>query len=105
MTTTGYVAPAGGPQHLRALEKANRIRLARSGKKRRIKMGELSVAEALVDPDFATATVDEVLMAQHRWHRSRTRRALLRVSIPEKKVIATLTERQRLGLVAELDGV
>ena len=37
------------PQRLRALERANEIRLARAGLKRRIAIGEVSAAEVIID--------------------------------------------------------
>ncbi len=37
-----------GPQHLQALERANRVRLARAELKRRIADGEITAAEVLL---------------------------------------------------------
>ena len=45
MSATASIAP--GPQYMQALQRANEVRLARAGLKRRVAGGELSVAEVL----------------------------------------------------------
>jgi hypothetical protein len=94
------VAPA--PQHLRALEQANRVRLARAELKRQIAAQELSAAEVVVScPDEAHGmSISDVLMSQRRWGRARCRRLLLSLHLPENKQVGTLTERQKLALAA-----
>ena len=47
-------------------------------------------------------TISALLMSQRSWGRVRSRRLLLSLGVPENKQIATLTERQRLALVAVL---
>ena len=94
------------PQHLRALEHANRIRLARADLKRRIQAGRLTAAEVLLEspPEVVSMSISELLMSQRRWGRARCRRLLLSLGVPENKRIGTLTERQRRGLCLLLTG-
>ncbi len=47
MTQTALKTPE--PQRMRALERANEIRLARAAIKRRIALGEVSAAEVILD--------------------------------------------------------
>jgi hypothetical protein len=93
-----------GPQHLRALERANRVRLARAALKRQVAAGERSAAEViLVSPwEAESMSVSELLMSQRRWGRTRCRRILLSLGLPENKQIGTMTERQRTALAAML---
>ncbi len=88
------------PQHLRALEHANRIRLARAELKRKIGAGEVTVREVLAAPpaELASMSLSELLMSQRRWGRARCRRLLLSLGVPENKRIGTLTDRQREAL-------
>jgi hypothetical protein len=93
-----------GPQHLRALERANRVRLARAALKRRVASGQLSAAEVIIDSPWEadSMSVSELLMSQPRWGRTRCRRILLSLGLPENKQIGTMTERQRTALAAML---
>ena len=92
------------PQRLRALERANEIRLARAELKRRIADGDLSAAEVILDPPCAATSweIGELLLSQRRWGSSRCRKFLLRNQISETKPVGTLTERQRRLLAAQL---
>jgi hypothetical protein len=92
------------PQRLRALERANEIRLARAAIKRRIALGEVSAAEVILEcPDAAdTWPVGELLMSQRRWGTMRCRKFLARNQIIETKPIGSLTERQRRMLAGSL---
>lgn len=92
-------------QPLEALEKANRVRLARAELKRRIAAGDATVASVLTDtPDFmATMTVTDLLMSQHRWGRTRAKRLLAIETISETKAVGTLTRRQAEALVRRLE--
>lgn len=96
-----------GQQHLRALEHANRVRLARARLKRRVGAGELSAAEVITSCPWEahSMSISDLLMSQKRWGHARCRRLLLSISVPENKPVGTLTERQRLALAAVLDGV
>jgi hypothetical protein len=92
------------PQHLRALEHANRVRLARAELKRRIASGDMRVPEVVLESPWEAQSMElsELLMSQKRWGRERCRRLLLALGIPENKQIGTLTERQRSALAAML---
>jgi hypothetical protein len=92
------------PQRLRALERANEIRLARACLKRRIALGEVSAAEVLIEcPEEASSwPVGDLLTSQRRWGSTRCRKFLARNQIVETKPIGKLTERQRGVLVAAL---
>ena len=93
-----------GPQHLRALGRANEVRLARAELKRRITTGELRAAEVIVECPWEarSMTVADLLMSQRRWGTSRCRRLLGQVPVSETKQVGALTERQRLALAALL---
>jgi hypothetical protein len=91
---------AGQEQHLRALEYANRVRLARARMKRRIAAGELSAAEVVLNCPWQahSMAISDLLMSQKRWGRTRCRRLLVSLNVPENKQVGTLTERQRVAL-------
>jgi hypothetical protein len=95
---------AGQSQHLRALEYANRVRLARAGMKRRIAAGELPAADVVLHCPWQahSMSISDLLMSQKRWGRTRCRRLLVSLGVPENKQVGTLTERQRLALAAVL---
>ena len=101
MGKTATVAPAP-PQHLRALEHANRVRLARAALKRRIAAQELSAAEVIVScpEEAAGMSISDLLMSQRRWGRARCRRLLLSLHLAENKQLGTLTQRQKLEVAA-----
>jgi hypothetical protein len=92
------------PQRLRALERANEIRLARAELKRRIAEGNLSAAEVILEPPGAALSweIGELLMSQRRWGSSRCRKFLLRNQINETKSVGALTDRQRRLLADQL---
>jgi hypothetical protein len=102
MTDTSLRTPE--PQRLRALERANEIRLERAALKRRIAAGEVSAAQVILSPPQSAETwsVGDLLMSQRRWGTTRCRRFLARNSITETKHIGTLTERQRNVLAHSL---
>lgn len=92
-----------GPQRLRALERANAVRLARAELKRRIADGDVSAAEVIAECPWEADTwpVGDLLMSQRRWGAMRCRKFLAEHRINEKKPLGQLTERQR-RLLAEL---
>ncbi len=92
------------PQRLRALERANAIRLARADLKKRIAEGEVTAAQIILDcPGEADRwTVSELLMCQRRWGCARCRKFLERNHISEIKPIGDLTDRQRRLLALQL---
>jgi hypothetical protein len=95
---------AGQEQHLRALEYANRVRLARAALKRKIAAGELSAADVVLRCPWQahSMSISDLLMSQKRWGRTRCRRLLVSLGVPENKQMGTLTERQRLALAEVL---
>ena len=102
MTQTTTMTPE--PQRLRALERANEVRLARAGLKRRIAVGEISAAEVILACPWEASSwsVAELLMSQRRWGITRCRKFLGRNQISEIKPLGKLTERQRHLLAAQL---
>ena len=96
---------APGPQHLRALERANAVRLARAELKRRVAEGEVSAAEViLMSPwEAESMTVSDLLTSQRRWGHTRCRKFLQCIPMSETKTIGSLTDRQRRA-VAQLLG-
>ena len=66
--------------------------------KRRIAAGELSAAEVVLSCPWQaqSMSVSDLLMSQKRWGRTRCRRLLISLGIPENKRVGTLTERQRM---------
>ena len=103
MNATATVAP-GGPQYMRALERANKVRLARAELKRRVAIGELHVAEVILECPWEAESmaVADLLMSQRRWGQTRCRKFLAQVPMSEKKTIGSMTDRQRGRLVALL---
>ena len=98
---SGAVKP---PQHLRALARANRVRLARAELKRAIGRDEVSVAEVIIECPWETEsmTLAELLTSQRRWGRTRSRKLLQSLALSENKRLGTLTQRQRLLLSTSL---
>ena len=103
MNATATVAPAG-PQYMRALERANKVRLARAELKRRVAIGELHVAEVILECPWEAQSmaVADLLMSQRRWGQMRCRKFLAQIPMSEKKTIGSMTERQRHTLAAML---
>jgi hypothetical protein len=87
----------GGPQHLRALERANQVRLARADLKRRIADGQLGADEVILSSPWEAESmaVADVLMSQRRWGQTRARRLLAGCQMSENKTLGSMTERQR----------
>jgi hypothetical protein len=94
----------GSQQHLRALERANRVRLARAELKRQIASSEVSASQVILECPWEaeSMSISDLLMCQRRWGRARCRRLLMSLSVPENKQIGTLTDRQRGALSAML---
>jgi hypothetical protein len=91
---------------LRALDRANRVRLARAELKREIADGSRTVADVVGECPWESAsmTIADLLMSQHRWGRTRCRRFLASMPMSETKTIGSMTERQRTQLAARLRG-
>src|SRR4051794_33561899 len=92
------------PQHLRALERANRVRLARAELKRQVLSQATTVVDVVLECPWEAESMElsDLLMSQRRWGRARCRRVLLALGLPENKQIGTLTDRQRRALAAAL---
>lgn len=103
MTSPTAIAPAR-PQHLRALQRANEVRLARAELKRRVAEGELTASEVVLDVPWETESmaIADLLMSQRRWGRTRCRRFLASVPLSETKTIGSMTERQRRAVASQL---
>ncbi len=103
MNATATVAPAG-PQYMRALERANEVRLARADLKRRVATGEVDVADVILECPWEAASmaVADLLMSQRRWGQTRCRKFLAQIPMSEKKTVGSTTERQRRTLAAML---
>jgi hypothetical protein len=103
MDANGTTA-AGSPQHMKALELANQVRLARATLKRRVGSGDLTAAEVVVTCPWEVESmlIMDLLMSQRRWGRTRCRKFLTSIQMSETKSIGSLTERQRRTLAALL---
>ena len=103
MNATATIAPAG-PQYMRALERANQVRLARAELKRRVAVGEIPVAEVILECPWEAESmaVADLLMSQRRWGQTRCRKFLAQVPMSEKKTVGSMTERQRRTLATML---
>ena len=103
MSETALISQA--PQRLRALERANAVRLARAELKRRIAEGEATAADVILYPpeEGLTWEIGELLMSQRRWGTTRCRKFLARYNLTETKTLGALTDRQRRLLADELE--
>jgi hypothetical protein len=92
------------PQHMQALEHANRVRVARADLKRKVAAGDLDTAEVVLACPWMVETMalGELLICQTRWGRTRCRQFVRSLALTESKPIGSLTERQRLTLAAVL---
>jgi hypothetical protein len=110
MNATATIAPTdrpGGPQYMRALERANQVRLARASLKRRIALGEIDVAAVILECPWEAESmaVADLLMSQRRWGQTRCRKFLGQLAMSEKKTVGSMTDRQRRTLAAMLTAV
>jgi hypothetical protein len=110
MNATATISPAdraGGPQYMRALERANKVRLARASLKRRVALGEICVAAVILDCPWEAESmaVADLLMSQRRWGQTRCRKFLAQIAMSEKKTVGSMTDRQRRTLAAMLTAV
>ena len=92
------------PQHMQALARANRVRLARAELKRSIARGDVDASEVVRECPWETEsmTLAELLTSQRRWGRTRARKFLAGVALNENKRLGTLTPRQRALLATAL---
>ena len=103
-TATATATVTLEPQRMRALERANEVRLARARLKREIANGDMSAARVILDlpPEARNWSVRELLMSQPRWGSIRSRKLLSELQISELRPIGALTERQRRLLAVQL---
>jgi hypothetical protein len=92
------------PQRLRALGRANEVRLARAELKRRIADGEVSAAQVILacPNEVSSWPVGDLLISQRRWGSTKCRKFLERNQISELKQVGQLTERQKRLLAGQL---
>ncbi len=103
MNAIATAAPVG-PQHMRALERANQVRLARAELKRRVAIGEIEAADVILECPWEadSMAVADLLMSQRRWGQTRCRKFLSQIPMSEKKTIGSMTDRQRQTLARML---
>lgn len=89
---------------MKALERANRVRLARAALKRDISAGVVAAADVVEAVPWCAESMQllELLTSQRRWGRARTRRMLLSLGLSENKALGSMTERQRGALAHAL---
>jgi hypothetical protein len=85
-----------------ALAEANRARFEQADIRQQIATGEITVEAFLlyVPPVARSMPLFDVIAAQHRWGRSRTRLLLRRHGLAESKTVGSLTPRQ-VNLIVE----
>jgi hypothetical protein len=89
---------------MRALERANQVRLARAELKRKVSIDKMDVAEVILECPWEahSMAVADLLMSQRRWGQTRCRKFLAQIPMSEKKTIGSMTDRQRHTLAAIL---
>lgn len=104
MEAASTAGTAAVPQHIRALEHANRVRLARAALKRSVRAGDLRADEIVRSCPWEadTMSVSELLRSQSRWGRTRTRKFLVPLALNENRQLGRLTLRQREALAGAL---
>jgi hypothetical protein len=102
---SSLVVPAAIPQHMQALEHANRVRLARASLKRSVAAGRVDAAEIVRECpwEVQSMSIGELLRSQRRWGRTRARKFLFPMALNENRELGRLTARQRELLAVELE--
>jgi hypothetical protein len=92
------------PQFMRALQVANRVRVARAELKAHIATGELRAAEVVLScpTEAQSMQITDLLLAQKRWGPARCQRFLVSVPLRENKTLGSMTERQRHAVADKL---
>jgi hypothetical protein len=100
----GAVGQAGGPQYMRALQRANQVRVARAELKRRVAYGDIEVAEVILHCPWEAhgMAVADLLMSQRHWGTTRSRKIMALLPLSAHKTVGSLTHRQRGALAAVL---
>ena len=103
MPASAAVGPSR-PQYLSALDRANKVRVARAELKRRVAFGDIDAADVVLACPWQAHSmpVGELLMSQRRWGSSRARKLLALLPISETKSVGSMTDRQRLVLASLL---
>lgn len=103
MTAAATISPA--PQHMRALARANEVRLARAELKRCVSDGELSAANVILDcpMEADSMPIADLLGSQRRWGTTRCRKFLAAIPMSETKTIGSMTDRQRREVAMRLE--
>lgn len=93
------------PQHMAALARANKVRLARAQLKREIGSGQRGILEVIRECPWEadSMSVSELLCSQRRWGRARSRKLINSLQLSESKRLETFTQRQRDLLAAALE--
>jgi len=91
-------------QHMRALDLANRVRLARAQLKRQVSDSEITAAEVVVGCPWEaeSMSISDLLLSQRRWGTTRCRKFLASIPMTETKTLGSMTDRQRQTLAAML---
>jgi hypothetical protein len=99
-TATLADCPSDHPQYMRALERANQVRLARAELKRKVAANQVDVADVVLDCPWEAESmaIGDLLMSQRRWGQTRCRKFLVQIPITEMKTIGSMTRRQRVAL-------
>jgi hypothetical protein len=105
MTAAATISPA--PQHMRALARANEVRLARAELKRCVSYGEITAASVILEcpMEAESMQIADLLGSQRRWGTTRCRKFLAAIPMLETKTIGSMTERQRRELAMKLEFV
>jgi hypothetical protein len=101
----GLLRPAAvREQRLRALGRANEVRVARARLKRELAAGTVTLEQVVAHPPACagSAKVCDLLKAVPGIGPVRTNKLLLRCRIPHEKALDTLSDRQRSVLIASL---
>lgn len=91
-------------QRLEALERANRVRVARAEVKRRMKRFDALVTDLVSDPppELESMKVFDLLIATPKIGRVKAKEILRREAISPSKTVGGLSERQRDALASVL---
>jgi hypothetical protein len=93
------------PQHLKALEFANHVRLKRAAIRRDITAGRVSPIELLegeIPPELKAMTLGKFLRAMKSWGPTKVDRLLGYCALDDKRTLGSLSERQRRLIALEL---
>lgn len=90
---------AAMPQHLCALQRANAVRMRRAEIKRQLKVGEITLQDALADSAVASMDIGDLLRCVPRWGKTRVMAALAQEHISPTRTVQRLTPRQRDALI------